>query len=103
MSRVSVEKHLKMFIIFSFSCNLPENPRQVEVKLKCKRSDSPSTVSLYLLEPKTCEYVLGVESPLVCDIIHLADDDGLMEFGRNDFVAMRAPEGQPVGGKSAET
>ena len=64
---------------------ISEKPRQVEVKLKCKRSDSPSTVSLYLLEPKTCEYVLGIESPLVCDIIHLADDDGLMDFGVEVF------------------
>ncbi len=30
-------------------------PRNVEVKLKCKKSDSPSAVSLYLLEPKACE------------------------------------------------
>ena len=44
-------------------------PRHVEVKLKCKKSESPSAVSIYLLEPKTCEYVLGVESPLVCDIL----------------------------------
>ena len=66
-------------------CKISEKPRQVEVKLKCKRSDSPSTVSLYLLEPRTCEYVLGIESPLVCDIIHLADDDGLMDFGVDIF------------------
>ena len=39
-------------------------PRHVEVKLKCKKSESASAVSIYLLEPKTCEYVLGVESPL---------------------------------------
>ena len=42
-------------------------------------------MSLYLLEPRTCEYVLGIESPLVCDIIHLADDDGLMDFGVEVF------------------
>ena len=46
-------------------------------------------MSLYLLEPRTCEYVLGIESPLVCDIIHLADNDGLMEFGRDDFDPAR--------------
>ena len=69
----------------TFDGNISEKPRQVEVKLKCKRSDSPSTVSLYLLEPRTCEYVLGIESPLVCDIIHLADDDGLMDFGVEVF------------------
>lgn len=70
---------------FNFDVKFSEKPRQLEVKLKCKRSDSPSTVSLYLLEPRTCEYVLGIESPLVCDIIHLADNDGLMDFGRDDF------------------
>ena len=32
--------------------------------MKCKKSESASAVSIYLLEPKTCEYVLGVESPL---------------------------------------
>ncbi len=32
-----------------------EKPRTVEVKLKCKKAESPSTVSLYLLEPRTCE------------------------------------------------
>ena len=69
----------------TFDGKISEKPRQVEVKLKCKRSDSPSTVSLYLLEPRTCEYVLGIESPLVCDIIHLADDDGLMDFGVEVF------------------
>ena len=47
-------------------------------------------MSLYLLEPRTCEYVLGIESPLVCDIIHLADNDGLMEFGRDDFDPARS-------------
>lgn len=39
---------------------------------------SPSSVSLFLLEPKTCEYVLGVESPLICDILEYADENGLL-------------------------
>ncbi len=65
------------------------------MKLKCKRSDSPSTVSLYLLEPKTCEYVLGVESPLVCDIIHLADQDGIMDITKEDFDESATPRPQP--------
>lgn len=41
--------------------------RQVEVKLKCKFNDaggSSDTVSLYLLEPQTCSYILGVSSAL---------------------------------------
>ena len=59
----------------------------MEVKLKCKKSDSPSAVSIYLLEPKTCEYVLGVESPLVCDILSTADEYGLMKISsKADFT-----------------
>lgn len=30
------------------------------------------------MEPQTCQYILGVESPLICDIIQRADDDGLV-------------------------
>lgn len=68
-------------------CDLTGRPRQVEVKLKCKEADSPSVVSLYLLEPKTCQYVLGVESPLVCDILSHADPDtGLMPLGLLDSL-----------------
>lgn len=68
-------------------CDLTGRPRQVEVKLKCKEADSPSVVSLYLLEPKTCQYVLGVESPLVCDILHHADPDtGLIPTGLIDSL-----------------
>ncbi len=52
---------LAIFIVKFVSNDLilvhPGKPRTVEVKLKCKKSDSPSVVSLYLLEPKTCEYV----------------------------------------------
>lgn len=35
---------------------------------------SQSSVSLYLLEPVSCDYVLGVESPLICEILEHADD-----------------------------
>ena len=77
---VSTEIHIQ-------SC-FSEKPRHVEVKLKCKppkASESPSAVSIYLLEPKTCEYVLGVESSIVCDIIASADEDGLMSLTKADF------------------
>merc|ERR1711934_1207799 len=58
-----------------------------EVKMKCKQADSPSTVSLYLLEPKICEYVLGVESPLVCDILpHVDPDTGLFPAALVDNI-----------------
>ena len=46
---VRFAKPIKIFLLLS------GKHRQVEVKLKCKPSDSPSAVSLYLLEPRTCE------------------------------------------------
>lgn len=69
-------------------CDKTGKKRQTEVKLKClENSASPSTVSLYLLEPQTCHYILGVESPLICDILNKANDDGLVpkeEMGFED-------------------
>lgn len=68
-------------------CELQGRPRNVEVKLKCvkKAGGSPTAVSLYLLEPKTCEYILGVESPIICDILPRADEFGLMDLTLDDF------------------
>jgi len=68
-----MRKQVSLFYSGGDVCDLTGNSRKVEVKLKCKAADSPSTVSLWLLEPKTCEYVLGVESPLVCDLLPHAD------------------------------
>jgi len=70
---VDSRKQVSIFYSGGEVCDLTGLPRQIEVKMKCKPADSPSTVSLYLLEPRTCEYVLGVESPLVCDILPHAD------------------------------
>jgi len=61
-------------------CDKTGKPRQTEVKLKClENSSSVNSVSLYLLEPRYCEYILGVESPLVCDILARADENGLID------------------------
>merc|ERR1719204_1932014 len=71
-------KQVSIFYSGGEICDVTGKPRKIEVKMKCKQADSPSTVSLYLLEPKICEYVLGVESPLVCDILpHVYPDTGL--------------------------
>ncbi|KAM8945318.1 endoplasmic reticulum lectin 1 [Pelodytes ibericus] len=59
-------------------CELNEKPRQVVVKLKCKESESPHAVTVYMLEPQTCQYVLGVESPVICKILDTADENGLL-------------------------
>lgn len=60
-------------------CELNGRPRQTEVKLKClEQASSPHQVQLYLLEPSTCQYVLSVESPLICDLLTNIDDDGMI-------------------------
>ncbi|XP_076021698.1 endoplasmic reticulum lectin 1 isoform X2 [Genypterus blacodes] len=61
-------------------CDLTGKPRQVIVKLKCKESESPHAVTVYMLEPQTCQYVLGVESPVICRILDTADEHGLLSI-----------------------
>ncbi|KAE8280510.1 Endoplasmic reticulum lectin 1 ER lectin [Larimichthys crocea] len=61
-------------------CDLTGNPRQVIVKLKCKESESPHAVTVYMLEPQTCQYILGVESPVICRILDTADEHGLLSI-----------------------
>ncbi|XP_021916263.1 endoplasmic reticulum lectin 1 isoform X2 [Zootermopsis nevadensis] len=70
-------------------CDKTGRPRQTEVKLKClESSSSPGSVALYLLEPKTCEYILGVESPIICNILSQADDNGLVHMPQMDDLAV---------------
>eukprot|EP00092_Neocalanus_flemingeri_P090692 GFUD01114871.1.p1 GENE.GFUD01114871.1~~GFUD01114871.1.p1 ORF type:complete len:513 (+),score=176.78 GFUD01114871.1:136-1674(+) len=75
-------KQVSIFYSNGEVCDLTGKPRQIEVKLKCKIADNPSTCSLYLLEPRNCEFVLGVQSPLVCDLLPHADPQtGLFPVG----------------------
>lgn len=69
-----------LFILIRKNLYSYHNFCNFQVKLKCVESHtaSPSSVSLFLVEPKTCEYVLGVESPLICDILEYADENGLL-------------------------
>ncbi|XP_037072858.1 endoplasmic reticulum lectin 1-like [Pollicipes pollicipes] len=76
---VPARRHVSHFYSGGTMCDESGAPRSVEVKLKCKLSDSPNAVSLYLLEPRTCEYILGVESPIICGLIDSADEDGLLD------------------------
>ncbi|XP_075974218.1 endoplasmic reticulum lectin 1 isoform X2 [Anticarsia gemmatalis] len=73
-------------------CDKTGKPRQTEVKLKClENSSSPAQVSLYLLEPRTCHYILGVESPLICDILPIADENGLIKSVKSALDVNDAP------------
>lgn len=61
-------------------CDLNKKPRFVEVKLKCLVNErQPHAVSIYLVEPSPCEYILGVESPLFCGLLEKADENGLFD------------------------
>lgn len=71
------KRHVSHFYSGGTMCDLTGKPRQVEVKLKCKESNSPSSVTLYLLEPQTCEYTLGVETSIICPLLQHADELGL--------------------------
>uniref|UniRef100_A0A915JS69 Endoplasmic reticulum lectin 1 n=1 Tax=Romanomermis culicivorax TaxID=13658 RepID=A0A915JS69_ROMCU len=61
-------------------CPETERDRSVEVRLKCLTSKDVSlnAVSLTLLEPRTCEYVLRVESPMICEALQTADERGIL-------------------------
>lgn len=62
-------------------CDETGEPRQTEVQLKCvEDATSKSKVALFLREPKTCNYILGVESHFVCEIMHAVDEDGLINI-----------------------
>lgn len=68
-------------------CDKTGKPRQTEVVLKClENAPSMATVSLYLLEPKTCNYILGVESPLICGLLDKADADGMVTIEKSETV-----------------
>ncbi len=62
------------------ACDQTGQPRIVEVKFKCVETPSPSAIALYLLEPKTCEYALGVESSVLCPLMQGSDDYGLFDI-----------------------
>lgn len=71
--------HLTHFYQGGSLCDKTGEKRQTEVQLKCMENSSSMTkVSLFLMEPKMCQYILGVESPLICEIIDKADKDGLV-------------------------
>ncbi|XP_033859433.1 endoplasmic reticulum lectin 1-like [Acipenser ruthenus] len=59
-------------------CDLTGKPREVIVKLKCRESESPHAVTIYMLEPQACQYILGVESPVICKILDTADENGML-------------------------
>lgn len=83
------------------SCDQTGQPRSVEVKLKCVDNPSPSAIAVYLLEPKTCVYTLGVESSLLCPLLKQSDDYGL--FDVNEFVSLAEKEKSTISKSSGSS
>jgi endoplasmic reticulum lectin 1 len=76
---IGQRKQISHFYPHGSVCDKTGKQRQTEVILKCmENAPSASTVSLYLLEPKVCSYILGVESPLICNILDKVDNDALV-------------------------
>lgn len=90
-------QHLTHFYQGGKLCEETGQKRQTEVKLKCMEGTNAGTaVSLYLMEPQTCQYILGVESPLVCDILGMADEYGLVPREDDDLASDAATTGDGV-------
>ncbi|KAL9958141.1 hypothetical protein ACROYT_G035114 [Oculina patagonica] len=60
-------------------CDITGRHRHVQVRLKCKESTHLQEVALSLTEPSTCEYVLRVESPIICPLLKKMDEHGLFQ------------------------
>jgi endoplasmic reticulum lectin 1 len=90
---LSQRKQIIHFYSGGSVCDKTGKTRQVEVHLKClQNAQSASAVSLYLLEPKVCNYVLGVESPLICSVLEKVDEDGLVPSSVSDDASMTFEE-----------
>lgn len=85
-------------------CDRTGSPREVDVKLMCTPiSSSASSVSIYLLEPKTCQYILVVESPIICDLMQLADEYGLVQEGNLSQLLQKNPLSNEENTKDSST
>ncbi|XP_068085318.1 endoplasmic reticulum lectin 1 isoform X2 [Anabrus simplex] len=105
----AVRKHVSHLYSGGSICDLTGRPRQTEVKLKCAENiANPGQVALFMYEPKTCEYVLGVESLLLCDYIPKADDNGFFTLEDDtadlaDEVTVSSEEDDPIQETSPRT
>ncbi|KAH8378428.1 hypothetical protein KR093_011325, partial [Drosophila rubida] len=62
-------------------CEQTGSAREVKVKLTCTPvTSSVTAVSMYLMEPKTCHYILVVEAPIICDLMKYADEHDLVSL-----------------------
>ncbi|XP_046550872.1 endoplasmic reticulum lectin 1-like [Haliotis rubra] len=76
---IGKRKFISLFYSDGDICDITGKPRTVEVKLKCVvNTNHPHSVGIYLMEPSTCSYILGIESPIFCSLLDKADDNGIL-------------------------
>ena len=63
-------------------CEETGSLRVVVVKIKCVETDSLEQVTLYLEEPKVCEYLLTVESRMFCELMESVGEHGLFHVNK---------------------
>jgi len=69
-------------------CQKTGDKRETEVRYKCvKGRHNEDSVALYLLEPKTCKYILTIESPSLCELINgPMDEYGLFTVKPRSYI-----------------
>jgi len=72
-------KHVTHYYSNGELCDITGRPRNAQVKLKCMNDKSGQQIAIYMLEPKPCEYIVGIESPIFCPFIESADQHGLFD------------------------
>lgn len=73
-------------------CDETQAHRDVEVRIRCATADhSALAFSMHLTEPKTCQYVLTIDSERFCEPLQFADDFGLIELIPADGAHVTEP------------
>ncbi|CAH8858492.1 unnamed protein product [Trichobilharzia szidati] len=76
-SSIPSDRQISLYYGNGDLCKETGKLRETIVKLKCLPSTN-SKISLAFSEPKTCVYSILVESSMFCDIIPLADENGII-------------------------
>lgn len=69
--------HVTHFYSGGDVCDVTGKQRHTQVKLKCMEGKTGQQISIYMIEPSPCEYIVGIESPILCPFIANADMNGL--------------------------
>nr|CAH8852688.1 unnamed protein product [Trichobilharzia regenti] len=77
ISSIPSDRQISLYYGNGDLCQETGKLRETVVKLKCLPSTN-SGISLAFSEPKTCVYSILVESSMFCDIIPLADENGII-------------------------